>query len=166
VLHQVDSEFDMSLVKTPAARGRKPSTQATKASAKTAASKVEKPKRGKAKAREPTPDAEDEDSDDGLTIEYPGGPPPKMQTYRPSPVLPLNKDVYVRRQEEEEASEEESEQEEFNRDVEALKLPSPYNPVAAPQEEEADEDMDIDLEAELEKEFMKNDNESSESEEE
>jgi hypothetical protein len=165
VLHQVDSTFDMNLVKTPAARNTPKATKAAKA----APAKAE-PKRKKAvtqakkkpPVREPTP--EEEDSDDGLTIEYPGAPSQQYH-HQSTPTFQRHISEEISDEDEDEDAEGE-EYEEKNQDVDYLKLPSPGN-IAGGM---SDEDMELDLEAELEqalKETAENDeNESSESEEE
>jgi hypothetical protein len=192
VLHQVDSSFNMNMTSAPWEQNAdslratydqlqlspKPPKKAVGQSkskalkeSKTVAPteikrrKVEKPKKPKVPPRDPTPDAEDEDSDDGLTVEYPGGPPPaRFPTQAPLPP-PLQR---------EEASEEsdadaeyEEEDMERNKDVETLELPSPFaNTVLIGEDPdvEEDEEVDLDLAAELEQALEKD--ESSESEEE
>ncbi|KAG9247128.1 putative neurogenic locus notch like protein 2 [Calycina marina] len=110
----------------------------------------------KAPVREPTPE---EDSDDGLTIEYPdASAPPQNYDYQPTPIFQRN--------DSEEISDEDAEgedDEERNQDVDFLKLPSPSNNNAG-----GISDEELDLEAELE-EALKEEggaDESSESEEE
>lgn len=194
VLHRLDSEFDMNLVSTPwdqdesNLRSQYPQLEApaktqptpptpapqpvqrkaTKVSGPpkttTKRQKVEKPKKAKA-VREPSPE-EEEESDDGLTVEYPGGPPPQKQHYISTPVF--------QRAVSEDASEEDADGEpdewdgEGNQDVDHLTLPSPAgnNNVGAM----SDEDIELDLEAELEQALKETAgtgaDESSESEEE
>ncbi|RDW80089.1 putative neurogenic locus notch like protein 2 [Coleophoma cylindrospora] len=137
-------------------------TAATKSEPKP---KVEKPKKQKPVVREPTPDA-DEESDDGLTIEYPDGPSSQQYQYQSTPVF--------RRDPSEEISDEDEDAEgeddddiypERNQDVEHLELPSPVNNAGGM---DLEDDMELDLEAELEQALKEtqNDDESSESEEE
>jgi hypothetical protein len=198
VLHQVDSTFDMNLMSTPwnqdptslhetypqiptqqspklrrkSSQSKSKTAQASRASVDAKRRKVEKPKKAKTPPKEPTPDAEDEESDDGLTIEYPGGAPPSRYRSHPSP-LPF-------RREKEEASEEsdaDAEDEdqvdnERNMDVDILELPSPAaNMGTSIAEEEEEEDeleqaLAAELEEALEKETGPEADESSESEEE
>lgn len=198
VLHQVDSTFDMNLVSTP--RNQDPASlrqtypqlqtqpspklrrkssqlklkpaQTGRVSADAKRRKVEKQKKVKTLPKEPTPDAEDEDSDDGLTVEYPGGAPPPRYQSHPSP-LPF-------RREEEEASEEsdadgevdEHGENERNMDIDILELPSPAGNMGSSVAEDEDEEDELEqvLAAELvealEKEIGPKADESSESEEE
>lgn len=192
VLHRVDSTFDMNLVSAPWADAsvlksqypqletkapavsqppqRKPSKTSKKASAaaakaETQRKKVEKAKKSKPPPREPTP--EEEDSDDGLLIEDPDKPTSQPYQYTSTPVF--------RRDPSEDASEEDPDvdaegeeyEEEFNQDVDHLKLPSPANNNPAGM---SDEEMELDLEAELEQALKETEgggaDESSESEEE
>jgi len=181
VLHRIDSTFNMNLVSSPreqdastlqsqypqlepstkpksAAPQRKPA----KATKNTPAPKVE-PKRRKSvqakKAKPPPvrePSPEEEDSDDGLTIEYPDAPVTQSYQYQPTPIF--------QREVSEEISDEDAEGEDYeserNQDVDHLKLPSPANNNAGGL---SDEDLEQDLEAELEQALA---NDSSESEEE
>jgi hypothetical protein len=103
--------------------------------------KVEKPKK---KVKEPTPEPEvDDDSDDGLTIEYPGGKPPERFTFNSTP-------VFQRAPSESDEDEEVAPRtEDRNQDVDMLHLPSP----AANGGERSEEEMELDLEAELEAEL-------------
>ncbi|KAH8654483.1 RNA polymerase II transcription elongation factor-domain-containing protein [Tricladium varicosporioides] len=188
VLHRVDSTFDMNLISAPwtqdednlrnhydqlnptpskavaATQPKRRPSKTTKAAAATKSEpkprkKVEKPTKPKPPPREPTPEEEDE-SDDGLTIEYPDGPSSQQYTYQPTPVFQRNES------ESEEDSDMDAEGEdddmERNQDVDHLKLPSPANNAGGM----SDEDMELDLEAELERELEAAGNESSESEEE
>jgi RNA polymerase II transcription elongation factor len=185
VLHRVDSTFDMNLVSAPwdqnasnlrsqypqldpetkpapPAPQRRPSKSAKNvvaAKTNTKRQKQEKPKKPKPPVREPTP--VEEDSDDGLTVEYPDGPPAQQYHYQPTPVF--------RRNPSEDASDEDAEhesfEEELNQDVDHLKLPSPANNAGGM----SDEEIELDLEAELEQALKETENgadESSESEEE
>lgn len=133
--------------------------------------KAEKPpKKGKPKARSPTPESEADDSDDGLTIEYPDGSAPAQYRYQSTPVFrhdPSEEEVS-----EEDGDDEQDYQNQQNRDVEALELPSPVNNDVGGITEE---DMELDLEAELEQALQEttvemthsaNENQSDESEEE
>jgi hypothetical protein len=186
VLHRVDSTFDMNLVSAPwdqnplslrseypqlesdskqvaSAPQRKPSKSAKNAAAaklNTKRQKQEKPKKPKPPVREPTPE---EDSDDGLTVEYPDGPPAQKYQYQPTPVFRRN--VSEEASDEDEDAEHESFEEERNQDVDHLQLPSPANNAAGM----SDEEIELDLEAELEQALKETENgvdESSESEEE
>ena len=187
VLHRVDSTFDMNLVSAPwdqnasslrsdypqlesdskqvaSVPQRKPSKSAKNtATAKpnTKRQKQEKPKKPKPPVREPTP--EEEDSDDGLTVEYPDGPPAQQYQYQPTPVFRRN--VSEEASDEDEDAEHESFEEERNQDVDHLQLPSPANNAGGM----SDEEIELDLEAELEQALKETENgvdESSESEEE
>jgi hypothetical protein len=185
VLHRVDSTFDMNLVSAPweqkasalrsqytqlgpeskpatSAPQRRPSKSAKNAAtakATTKRQKQEKPKKPKPPIKEPTP--EEEDSDDGFTVEYPDGPPSQQHQYQPAPVFRRN----VSEDESDEDAEHESFEEERNQDVDHLQLPSPANNVGGM----SDEEIELDLEEELEKALNQTENgadESSESEEE
>ena len=197
VLHQVDSTFEMNLKSTskdqdsatrsqtqstsPKLRRKsssQPKSKATQSKSSTAdvkKRKVERPKKAKTPPREPTPDAEDEDSDDGLTIEYPGGPPPPHFPALPRPSL-LSQNLGNEQPSDEsdaDAEYEEDDDNDRNRDVDVLELPSPAANMgnADVEMEDDEEDLDLDLAAELEQELEKEtgrkaDDESSESEEE
>jgi len=107
----------------------------------------------KAIQREPTP-IEEEDSDDGLTIEYPDGPPRKSN----NSIGHALRNEPVHQQEEESDIDEEERNNDFD-----------HQPVN--EENEDDMDLDLDLEAELEQALEKETevdraDESSESEEE
>jgi len=116
------------------------------------------PAKKKAPVREPTPE---DDSDDGLTIEYPDAPAAQQYQYQPTQSF--------QRDDSEEVSDEDAEGEEYeeekNQDVDYLKLPSPGNNNAGGM---SDEDIELDLEAELEQALKEEGggDESSESEEE
>jgi hypothetical protein len=191
VLHRIDSTFDMNLVgapwtqdesklrseytqietetipEAPAPQKKAPKGKKAAAKAEPPRRKAEKPKKAKAPVREPTPEEEEEDSDDGFTIEYPDSAPP--QHYNPTPVFRREVSEEVS-DEDEDAEHELYQEEERNQDVDHLKLPSPANNAGGM----SDEDLELDLEAELEAEFeeaFKESNgadadESSESEEE
>jgi hypothetical protein len=143
---------------------RKPSKSAKNTAAakpNTKRQKQEKPKKPKPPVREPTP--EEEDSDDGLTVEYPDGPPAQQHQYQPTPVFRRN--VSEEASDEDEDAEHESFEEERNQDVDHLQLPSPANNAGGM----SDEEIELDLEAELEQALKETENgvdESSESEEE
>lgn len=87
---------------------------------------TKKPQKEKPKkvVKEPTPDAEDEESDDGLTIEYPGGKPPRSIAGLPVtnfiPPITISDD-----ESEEDAEYEEDLEESQNQDVQHFRLPSP-----------------------------------------
>jgi hypothetical protein len=192
VLHRIDSTFDMNLTSTPRdddttslrssypqleptaqqaeALQRRPSKSSKKDTVTNGQNDVKRRKIEKSKkpAREPSPEVEADDSDDGLTIEYPDGPSLQQYQYQSTPIF--------RREESEEVSEEDSDAEheeddnERNQDVDVLELPGPANDNPGGLD---DEDMDLDLEAELEQalketgaEMGPRADESSESEEE
>jgi hypothetical protein len=143
---------------------RRPSKSAKNAAAaKTDAKrrKQEKPKKPKPPVREPTPE---EDSDDGLTVEYPDGPPAHHYNYQSTPIFPRN--VTEEASDEDEDADHESYEDEPNQDVEHLQLPSPANNAGGM----SDEEIELDLEAELEQALKETEgngaDESSESEEE
>ncbi|TAQ86273.1 hypothetical protein B7494_g5382 [Chlorociboria aeruginascens] len=196
VLHRIDSTFDMNLTHAPwsddtsALREQYPQLETTitsrpsttqkkisKAAPKAVAApkatikrtKVEKAKK-KPPPREPTPS--EEDSDDGLTIEYPDAlshsnsqPFHSQNTYQSTPTF--HRDVSEEISEEDSDAEHEVYEDEKNQDVDHLQLPSPARNNDAMSEE--DMDMELDLEAELEqalKETEERADESSESEEE
>lgn len=191
VLHRVDSTFNMNLVSAPwnsdvrdeysqiehpepkpAAPQRKGSKGGKKAATTKASSaksnipkqKVEKAKKAAKAApppREPTPEPE-EDSDDGLTIEYPDAPgssqPNAYREYNSTPVIPT---TFDESDEDEDAEGEEYEDErERNQDVDHLKLPSPAGNMGGM----SDEDIEDELEAELEKALDANESDESEEE--
>ncbi|CZR51739.1 uncharacterized protein PAC_01616 [Phialocephala subalpina] len=193
VLHRIDSTFDMNIVSAPwssdirddyariepseqkpaAAPQRKGSKAGKKAAATKATTtktsipktKVEKPKKTPKPApppREPTPEPE-EDSDDGLTIEYPGAPTnhsqPPYREYNSTPIFQRNISEAESDEDEDAEGEEYEDERERNQDVDHLKLPSPAGNVGGM----SDEDIEDELEAELEKAL---ENESDESEEE
>jgi hypothetical protein len=188
VLHRVDSTFDMNLVSAPwtqdasalrsqhhqlepegkpqpptlqrkASKGKKAAVAKTEVPRR----KAEKPKKAKPPVREPTP--EEEDSDDGLTIEYPDAAPPQHH-YNPTPVFQRAVSEEVS-DEDEDAEHESYEEEEHNQDVDHLKLPSPANNAGGLSDEDLELDLEKELEAEFEEAFNKADaDESDESEEE
>jgi hypothetical protein len=143
--------------------------------------KKTKPEKKKKAVREPTPDAEDEDSDDGLTIEYPGGAPP-MNRFQSRAMPPASSAPAYRREPSVDSDvdaefEDDDDMEmggmERNGDVEAFNLSSPARGGRNNDEEDADgdeeEDSELDLEAALEMALEEADgkaDESSESEEE
>lgn len=183
VLHRIDSTFNMNMASAPwtqsASKLRsqypqiepdvtsqtppKKASKATKKDPTKAAiprKKVEKAKKPKPPViREPTPEPEaDEESDDGLTIEYPEAP--ANYQHRSTPLF----DRQLSDEDEDAEGEEDDEFEdvqEGNQDVDHLKLPSPANNHAG---QLSDEDLELDLEAELEQAL--NGEDSSESEEE
>jgi hypothetical protein len=183
VLHRIDSTFDMNLVSDPwtqdadtlrsqypqlepetKSQSTAPQRRSSKSSKKAAAvkndtkrQKPEKPKKPKPPVREPTP--EEEESDDGLTVEYPGGPPAQQYHYQSTPIF--QRSVSEEPSDEDEDAEGEEYEDERNLDVDHLKLPSPANNNSGGM---SDEDIVLDLEAELEQALQEH--ESSESEEE
>jgi hypothetical protein len=192
VLHRVDSTFNMNLVSAPWEKNistlrsqytqlespSKPSTELPQRkpskSSKAAAVAKPEPKRRKSAqtkkkppVREPTPEEED-DSDDGLTIEYPDAR--SSRQYKPQSEVILQQNTSE--EEEDEKDDDADTDGEFdqqrNQDVDHLTLPSPANNNTGGM---SDEDIELDLEAELEqalKETAKGagDDESDESEEE
>lgn len=187
VLHRIDSTFDMNVVSAPwtndasALRSQypqlepEPKPQANAPQRRTSKGKkavapkieaprrkAEKPKKTKPPVREPTPE-EDEDSDDVLTIEYPGAAPPRQ--YNPTPVFQRQVSEEVS-DEDEDAEHESYEEEEHNQDVDHLKLPSPANNAGGMSDEDLELDLEKELEAEFEEALNRGAEESSESEEE
>ncbi|CCU82049.1 hypothetical protein BGHDH14_bgh06612 [Blumeria hordei DH14] len=187
VLHRVDSSFDMKRVnssKPNKVTGSRPQTtqyesktknQPTappkKILKKSSATIVEPPQR---KAENPKksvqpvnlPEADDEeDSDDGLTIEFPGAQSPGYRQRKPSP-------SYQRQLSEEESDDEGDVAQERYEEPEQIAENSGHNsPVPNTFVEMSDEDMELALEAELEQELLKDSaenmaEESDESEEE
>lgn len=137
---------------------------AAKAAKSVAAPKVEPKRRRsvqakkKAPVREPTPE---EDSDDGLTIEYPGtSAPPQKYNYQPTPIFEKDDSEEIS----DEDAEGEDDNEERNQDVDYLKLPSPSNNNAGGMSDEEELDLEAELEQALKEEGGAD--ESSESEEE
>lgn len=187
VLHRLDSTFDMNLVSAPweknastlrsqypqiestgKPRSEIPQQKPSKPSKNIPVAKPE-PKRRKSvqtkkkpPVREPTPE-EDDDSDDGLTIEYPDAQ--SSRQYRPQPEVTSQQNASEEEDDEEDAEGEFEEQR--NQDVDPLTLLSPANPNTVM----SDEDLELDLEAELEQALKETtegagDDESDESEEE
>ena len=188
MLHRLDSTFDMNMVSSPEEknasvlrsqytqlestakpRAEMPQRKPSKPTKNVPAAKPE-PKRRKSTqakkrlpAREPTPEEED-DSDDGLTIEYPDARSAGHYKAQPG-AISLQHDS-----EEEEEGDEDAEgeiDEQHNRDVDHLTLPSPANNAGGV----SDDDMELDLEAELEQALKQTtegagEDESDESEEE
>ena len=187
VLHRIDSTFDMNLVgapwsestsqlrkdypqlqpetkpisSAPQRRTSKSTKNSTAAKADPKRRKQEKPKKPKPPVREPTP--VEDNSDDGLTVEYPDGAPAEKYQYQSTPIFSRND---ASSDEDEDAEHESLEEEERNQDVDHLRLPSPANNVGGM----SDEEIELDLEAELEQAMKETEenggNESSESEEE
>ncbi|KAI9056204.1 hypothetical protein LZ554_001132 [Drepanopeziza brunnea f. sp. 'monogermtubi'] len=183
VIHRIDSTFEMNMVSAPwtqntsklrsqypqlepEVKSQAPPKKASKATKKDPTKavlprkKVEKAKKPKPPViREPTPEPqEEEESDDGLTIEYPEAP----TNYQPKSTPLFDRQVSDEDEDAEGEDDDEFEEvQEHNQDVDHLKLPSPANNNAG---QLSDEDLELDLEAELEQAFK--DGESSESEEE
>jgi hypothetical protein len=174
VLHQIDSTFDMNLVQAPwqdnaallreqypqlepptrsqaepsQRRTSKPLKNTIVAKAEPKIRKVvEKTKKSKSPPKEPTPEPE-EDSDGGLTIEYPDGPS-NSQPYKYQSTPSFQRDVSeeISDEDEDEDAEHEEYEDERNQDVDRLKLPSSANNNAGGL---SDEHLELDLEAELE----------------
>ena len=189
VLHKIDSTFDMNLISSPweqdasELQSQYPQLDTT-ANSQNAGSQRKPPKvtknipvvkndtkrrksvqakKSKPAVREPTP--EHEDSDDGLTIEYPDAPSSQQYQYQSTPIFQRNVSEDI--SDEDEDAEGEGYQDERNQDVDLLKLPSPANKNAGGM---SDEDIELDLEAELEQALKETAegrvDESSESEEE
>ncbi|ESZ96013.1 hypothetical protein SBOR_3586 [Sclerotinia borealis F-4128] len=195
VLDRIDSTFDMNLTSAPwtddaaqlqsqyeqlepptkvvieepqpkMPQKKAPKTKVTAATkAKPAPrAKVEKPQKPRPPPREPTPEPEDE-SDDGLTVEYPDGQSSQQQYEYRAPIF--------QREPSEEISDEDEDADydqiyEQNQDVDHLKLPSPVNNPVPISDEDLEATLEADLQAEMEKELMMNQqgDESDESEEE
>ncbi len=198
VLHQVDSIFDMNLTSTPwnqdssilrethpqiqtqpSTRFRRKSLQLksktvheSRASADPKRRRVEKSKKVKTPPKEPTPDAEDVDSDDGLTVEYPGGAPPPRYQAHPSPLLFRREKDEANEESDADGEDDDHEDNERNMDVDILELPSPAANMGSSVAEDEEEDDELEqalaaeLEEALEKETGPKADESSESEEE
>ncbi|KAL3418057.1 ELL-associated factor [Phlyctema vagabunda] len=146
---------------TTTTKSTKPkSTAAAKTETKKKA--AEKAKKAKHVARQPTPDA-DEDSDDGLTVEYPDGPGSQQYQYQSTPVFTRQVSEDISDEDEDADGDFEDIEPERNQDVDHLELPSPINNAGSIEDE-----MELDLEAELEQALKETENadESSESEEE
>lgn len=188
VLHRIDSTFDMNLVRSPweqkssilrsqypqleptakpqSAAAQRRASKATKnapvAKSDTKRRKSVQAKKSKPPVREPTPE---DDSDDGLTVEYPGAPSSQPHQHQSAPNFQRNASEDM--SDEDEDAEGEEYEEERNQDVDLLKLPSPANNNAGGI---SDEDIELDLEAELEQALQETAeggaDESSESEEE
>jgi hypothetical protein len=191
VLHRIDSTFDMNLISAPweksastlqsqysqlesAAKPRSevPQRKPSKSSKNTVITKPE-PKRRKSTqvkkkppVRDPTPE-EEEDSDDGLTIEYPDAP--SSRQYKPQPdSIPQRNTIEEDGDGDEDADADGELEEQRNQDVDHFKLPSPANNNTGGM---SDEDIELDLEAELEQALKETtegagEDESDESEEE
>ncbi|POS84821.1 hypothetical protein EPUL_004463 [Erysiphe pulchra] len=180
VLHRLDSNFDMMTVSPPSdshginfknqttarqKRSTKDVKKTNDSNKEVSRRKVEKPKTTKKPIREPTPE---EESDDGLTIEYPGGQMQNEPKVYSSPIPTYHREIR-------ESCERDDgilpDDEEFlNQNFEISRQSSPLR---EPPAEMSDEDIEMALEAELEQELLKesagqtlNDNESDESEEE
>lgn len=110
--------------------------------------------------KDPTPEPESEEeehSDDGLLIEYPGGPYANtQQEHNSTPVFQRN----ISEVSDEDAEGEYDYELERNQDVDHLKLPSPAGNVGGM----SDEDIEDELEAELEKALDANESDESEEE--
>lgn len=141
------SEIIPNLPTTSQKKGAKGSSKETKKNGEVSRSKVEKSKKIKQPAREPTP--EDDNSDDGLTIEYPGGTCPKGG-------LDTSLAPYYQRQMSESSEREENMaqagDEFLDQTQDESKIHSPVLNIAADMSEE---DMEMALEAELEQELLK-----------
>jgi hypothetical protein len=172
VLHRIDATFDVNLVSAPweknasALRSQYSQLESAAKPRAEAPPRRRKPTQAKKKppVHEPAP-REDEDSDDGLTIEYPDAPSSRQYKPRPEPVSPQN----ASEDDDDEEEDVEGElDEQRNQDVDHLTLLSPANNHSSGA---GDEDMELDLEAELEQALKETregagDDESDESEEE
>ncbi|THV52244.1 hypothetical protein BGAL_0084g00020 [Botrytis galanthina] len=139
--------------KAPAATKAKPAPRA----------KAEKAQKPKPPPREPTPEQEEEDSDDGFTVEFPDGQSSQQQYEYRAPIF--------QREPSEEISDEDEDADadhdgiyEQNQDVDHFKLPSPVNNPGIINDQD-EMDFEAHLEAEMEKELQMQE-ESDESEEE
>ncbi|CCU82048.1 putative member of EAF superfamily [Blumeria hordei DH14] len=188
VLHRVDSNFDMKRVCSssskkptglrtqssrydsstkhqPAALPKKSLKRALDAAADPVGQNAKKPRHRKQRDSSPESDEIEEESDDGLTIEFPGAQSPGNRQHEASPV--------DQRQLSEEDIDEEADiapgdYQGSEQAAEDLKNPGPE---ANSSLEMSDEDMELALEAELEQELLKESannvaDESDESEEE
>ncbi|CAD6502837.1 BgTH12-05426 [Blumeria graminis f. sp. triticale] len=188
VLHRVDSNFDMKRVYSsrsknitgshtqnskhesvtnhqPAALPKKSLKRAQAATEDSDQQKAKKPKYRTQPDPSPEIDQVEEESDDGLTIEFPGAQSPVNGQYDASP-------LHQRQLSEEDSDEERDiapgDYQVSKQTAEDLKHPSPG---ANSSLEMSDEDMELALEAELEQELLKESaeamaDESDESEEE
>ncbi|KFY57715.1 hypothetical protein V497_05357 [Pseudogymnoascus sp. VKM F-4516 (FW-969)] len=180
-LRPVDSVFDMGFVRSAAAEGEgggavqdeSPVKAAPKGRRKSLVAPKEEVKRQKTVGRGRRESVSDEsESDDGLTIEYPGGRAPKrpfglglgtpLGGREERGIGRVDMDVDM----DADADADADEDGDGDGDVEVLDLGSPAQ--GGVEEEESDEEREeeVDLEAELERELAKGGGESSESEEE
>ncbi|CAD6502840.1 BgTH12-05429 [Blumeria graminis f. sp. triticale] len=188
VLHRVDSNFDMRRVNSsksknvtgsrpqnsqyesstkhqPTAPPKKILKKAPATIAQPPQRKAEKPKKSTEPDNLPEADEAEEDSDDGLTIEFPGAQSPGYRQRKSSP-------LYQRQLSEEVSDDEGDVSPERYEEPEQIAEDSRHvSPVPNTSIEMSDEDMELALEAELEQELLKESaenmaEESDESEEE
>ncbi|RKF61408.1 putative ell-associated factor protein [Erysiphe neolycopersici] len=179
VLHRLDSNFDMMTTSpstdshginlknqttTRQKRITKDVSKTIDSNKEVSRRKVEKPKTTKKPIREPI---SEEESDDGLTIEYPGGQMQNQPKVYSSPIPTYHRELRESCEREEDILPDDDGFAEQN--FETSRHSSPLRPPAAM----SDEDIEMALEAELEQELLKesagqtyDDNESDESEEE
>ncbi|KFY97569.1 hypothetical protein V498_01991 [Pseudogymnoascus sp. VKM F-4517 (FW-2822)] len=174
-LRPIDSVFEMAFVRSSGGDGdegggaqdESPVKAAPKGRRKSVAAPKEEVKRQKTTERSRREDSESEsESDDGLTIEYPGGRAP-TRPFGLGLGTPLGgREERVVEHVDIDMNEDEDEEEEGDGDVEALDLGSPAQGGMEEEESEEEREEEVDLEAELERELAKGGGESSESEEE
>lgn len=177
-LRLVDSVFEMGFVRSSGVDGEdggraqdeSPVKAAPKARRKSVAAPKEEVKRQKTagRRREKSLSESESESDDGLTIEYPGGKAPTrpfglglgtpLGGREERGVGRVDIDVNVDADADEDGD--------GDVDVEALDLGSPAQGGMEEEESEEEREEEVDLEAELERELAKGGGESSESEEE
>ncbi|KFY85976.1 hypothetical protein V500_07971 [Pseudogymnoascus sp. VKM F-4518 (FW-2643)] len=177
-LRLVDSVFEMGFVRSSGVDGEdggraedeSPVKAAPKARRKSVAAPKEEVKRQKTagRRREKSLSESESESDDGLTIEYPGGRAPTrpfglglgtpLGGREERGVGRVDIDVNVDADADEDGD--------GDVDVEALDLGSPAQGGMEEEESEEEREEEVDLEAELERELAKGGGESSESEEE
>jgi hypothetical protein len=174
-LRPVDSVFEMAFVRSSGAEGEgggpaqdeSPVKAAPKGRRKSVAAPKEEVKRQKTAGRERRERSLSEsESDDGLTIEYPGGRAP-TRTFGLGLGTPLGgREERVVERVDIDMNEDEDEDADGDGDVEVLDLGSPAQGGMEEEESEEEREEEVDLEAELERELAKGGGESSESEEE
>ncbi|KFY28275.1 hypothetical protein V493_03013 [Pseudogymnoascus sp. VKM F-4281 (FW-2241)] len=176
-LRAVDSVFEMAFVRSSGAEGgegrgahdESPVKAAPKGRRKSVAAPKEEAKRQKTagrKKREKSLSESESESDDGLTIEYPGGKAP-TRPFGLGLGTPLGgreertvEHVHM------DVNEDADADADGDGDVEELDLGSPAQREMEEEESEEEREEEVDLEAELERELAKGGGESSESEEE
>ncbi|KFY18296.1 hypothetical protein V491_04808 [Pseudogymnoascus sp. VKM F-3775] len=176
-LRPVDSVFEMGFVRSSGGEGEEkgavqdesPVKAAPKGRRKSVVAPKEEVKRQKtAPRRRREKSLSESESDDGLTIEYPGGKPPP-RTFGLGLGTPLGGREERRVEHVDMDMHEDADTDadgDGDGDVEALDLGSPAQVAVEEEESEEDREEEVDLEAELERELAKGGGESSESEEE